>query len=102
MPRVTVQPSGIVFDAADGETVMDAARAAGYWWPTSCGGKGECTTCAGMVLEGMENLSAMGRYEEMNLVRQRGRGSLKQPVRLCCQARVHGDVEVQKPGVKPW
>ena len=102
MPKVTVQPSGIVFEADEGETVMDAARAAGYWWPTSCGGKGECTTCAGMVLQGMQHLSAMGRYEESNLIRQRGRLSLQQPIRLCCQARVYGDVEIQKPGVKPW
>ncbi|MGD9894597.1 MAG: 2Fe-2S iron-sulfur cluster-binding protein [Dehalococcoidia bacterium] len=102
MPKVTVQPSGITFDAAAGETIMDAAKAAGYWWPTSCGGKGECTTCAGLVLRGMKQLSPMGRYEEHNLVRQRGRLTLKTPVRLCCQARVYGDVEVQKPGVKEW
>jgi 2Fe-2S ferredoxin len=102
MPRVTVQPSGVVFEAAEGETIMDAALAAGYWWPTSCGGKGECTTCAGLVLNGGDCLSAMGRYEESNLVRQRGRASLQTAVRLCCQARVYGDVEVQKPGVKPW
>ena len=102
MAKVTVRPSGITFDAAEGETIMDAARAAGYWWPTSCGGKGECTTCAGMVLRGMQHLSAMGRYEELNLVRQRGRAALKQPIRLCCQARVYGEVEVQRPGVKEW
>ncbi len=102
MPKVTVQPSGITFDAAEGETIMDAAKAAGYWWPTSCGGKGECTTCAGLVLRGMKQLSPMGRYEEHNLVRQRGRLTLETPVRLCCQARVYGDVEVQKPGVKEW
>ena len=102
MPKVTVRPSGIEFEAPEGETVMGAAIAAGYWWPTSCGGKGECTTCAGIVLSGMEHLSAMGRYEEQNLLRQRGRNALQQPVRLCCQARVYGDVEVQKPGVKPW
>jgi ferredoxin, 2Fe-2S len=102
MSRVTVQPSGIVFEVPDGETIFDAARAAGYWWPTSCGGKGECTNCAGLILRGMDNLSAMGRYEELNLVRQRGRSATSQPVRLCCQARVHGDVEVQKPGVRPW
>ena len=102
MPKVTVRPSGIELEAPEGETVMGAAIAAGYWWPTSCGGKAECTTCAGIVLSGMEHLSAMGRYEEQNLLRQRGRNALQQPVRLCCQARVYGDVEVQKPGVKPW
>lgn len=102
MPRVTVEPSGITFEAPEGETIFQAARDAGYWWPTSCGGKGECTNCAGLILRGAEGLSAMGRYEEYNLRRQRGRGALQQPVRLCCQARVYGDVEVQKPGVRPW
>ena len=101
MARVTVEPSGIEFTAAEGETIMDAAKAAGYWWPTSCGGKGECTTCAGLVVQGIQHLSAMGRYEESNLVRQRGRAVLQTPTRPCCQARVHGDVTVPKPGVKP-
>lgn len=102
MPRVTVQPSGIIFDAADGESVMDAARAAGYWWPTSCGGIGECTTCAGIVEDGIEHLSAMGRSERAEILRQRGKAALETAIRLCCQARVHGDVAIRKPGVKPW
>lgn len=102
MPKITVLPAGIEFTAVDGETIMEAARAAGYWWPTSCGGHGECSTCAGEVLSGAENLSAMGRWEEANLVRQRGRAALSTALRLCCQARVHGDVEVKRAGVKPW
>jgi ferredoxin, 2Fe-2S len=102
MPRVTVQPSGIVFDAPDGETIFAAARAAGYWWPTSCDGQGECTNCTGEIIAGGDHLSPMGRWEEENLIRQRGRGALDKPVRLCCQARVHGDVEVRRTGVRPW
>ena len=50
----------------------------------------------------MDCLSPMGRFEQFNLVRQRGRLTLKTPIRLCCQARVHGDVVVRKSGVKPW
>lgn len=102
MPKVTVRPSGIEFEAECGETVMAAAQAAGYWWPTSCNGQGECTNCAGMVVSGAEHLTPMGRYEEANLIRQRGRASLQSPIRLFCQARVSGDIEVHKPGVKPW
>jgi ferredoxin len=79
MPKVTIQPIGITLDAERGQT-----------------------TCAGVIERGMQNLSPMGRYENLNLVRQRGRNSLKAPIRLCCQARVQGDVEVRKPGVKPW
>jgi hypothetical protein len=44
----------------------------------------------------------MGRYESQNIVRQRGRAALNFPIRLCCQARAQGDVEIRKPGVKPW
>ncbi len=100
MPKITVLPLGVTIDAQDGQTIMEAAIAAGYYWPTSCGGKGECTTCAGIVLSGMEHLSSMGRYEEENIVRQRGRQALTTPLRLCCQTRVYGDVEVRKPGVR--
>jgi ferredoxin len=102
MPKITVLPLGITIEAAHGQTIMDAARAAGYYWPTTCGGKGECTTCAGLIERGRENLSPMGRYEEFNLRRQRGRAALATTLRLCCQARVYGDVQVRKPGVKPW
>ena len=102
MPKVIVLPLGITIEAEQGQTIMEAAHAAGYYWPTSCGGKGECTTCAGVIEHGMHNLSPMGRWENANLVRQRGRAALATPLRLCCQARIHGDVEVRKPGVKPW
>ncbi len=102
MPKITVLPLGVTIEAAHGQTIMDAARAAGYYWPTTCGGKGECTTCAGLIEHGRENLSPMGRYEEFNLRRQRGRAALATALRLCCQARVYGDVQVRKPGVKPW
>jgi ferredoxin, 2Fe-2S len=102
MPKITIQPLGVTIEAERGQTIMDAARAAGYYWPTSCDGRGECTTCAGAIEKGAQNLSPMGRYENLNIVRQRGRMALKSTIRLCCQARVEGDVEVRKPGVKPW
>lgn len=102
MPTVTVQPAGIQFVAAEGETIFAAARAAGYWWPTSCGGIGECTTCAGEIISGSDTLSPMARGEAAELVRQRGQRVLQTQTRLCCQARISGDVEVQKTGVKPW
>ena len=101
MPRVTVQPAGHEIEVAEGETIMAGANARGYYWPTTCGGKGECTTCACLVLEGAANLSPMGRFESFSLVEGRGRAVLKTAVRLACQARVHGDVAVQRAGVLP-
>lgn len=100
MPRVRIEPSGIVFDAEAGRTVMDAATAAGYYWPEGCSRNGECTNCAMHVIAGLARLSPMGRYERANLVRQRGVRSTEDPrLRLACQAHIEGDVVVMKRGV---
>ncbi len=101
MPRVTVQPAGYDIEVAAGETIMAGANARGYYWPTTCGGRGECTTCACVVLAGAENLSSMSRFESYSLAEGRGRAVLTTPTRLACQARVLGDVEIRKPGVLP-
>jgi 2Fe-2S ferredoxin len=100
MPKVTVRPLNIEFDAPEGDTIMGAAQASGYYWPTTCGGEGRCTTCLCVVLDGMERLSPRGRSESKVLVEERGPAVLQQPLRLACQARVYGDVEVEKPGVR--
>lgn len=100
MHRIAIQPLGVVIEANGGASIMEAARAAGLYWPTTCGGQGECTTCAGLILSGAEHLSEMGRSERRSLIENRGGATLQKPVRLCCQARVYGDIAVQKPGVK--
>ncbi len=103
MPKVTIQPVGAVVEAEGGQTVMGAAQAAGYYWPTTCGGEGRCTTCAAVVVAGAENLSDMGRTERKTLEAEMGPGAIERGMRLACQARVQGDVEVVKPGVRrPW
>ena len=54
------------------------------------------------VISGVGRLSAMGRYERENLIRQRGVRSIEDPrLRLACQAHVEGDVVVEKRGVQP-
>ena len=100
MPKITVRPLGIEIEVPEGATIMGAAQAQGYYWPTTCAGEGRCTTCACIVLRGMEHLSPRGRSEARVLSEERGPSILKQPVRLACQAQVYGDVEVEKPGVR--
>lgn|SRR5487761_1763682 len=100
MYRIQIRPLGIIIEAMDGASIMEAAHAHGLYWPTTCGGQGECTTCAAVILSGAENLSEMGRFERRSLMEGRGASSLHQSLRLCCQARVYGDVEVHKPGVR--
>jgi 2Fe-2S ferredoxin len=100
MPTVRILPLEITVEAPEGATIMGAAQAQGYYWPTTCGGEGRCTTCACVVVDGMAALSEMGRAERKVLVEERGEAVLTKPVRLACQARVYGDVAVQKPGVR--
>lgn len=102
MPRIRVEPIGIEVEAPQGESVMDAVCAQGYFWPVGCQKNGECTNCAMEVISGVGRLSRMGRYERQNLVRQRGPRSIEDPrLRLACQARLEGDVVVYKQGVAP-
>ncbi len=102
MATVRILPLDAEISAGAGETVMGAAQAAGYYWPTTCGGEGRCTTCACEVIEGADVLSAIGRGERATLVAERGEGVLRTPVRLACQARVEGEgrVVVKKAGVR--
>lgn len=101
MPRIRVEPLGIEVDAPPNETVMDAVVAHGFFWPVGCAKNGACTNCAMEVISGIGRLSAMGRYERQNLLRQRGPRSVEDPrLRLACQARVQGDIVVYKSGVR--
>ena len=49
--RVTLEPSGIAFDQAPGQRLLDAARAAGVWLPFECGW-GSCGTCKATLVSG--------------------------------------------------
>ena len=90
------------YEAAVGETLMDAARRLGYYWPTTCGGQGVCTTCLSEVVSGGDLLAEMGRSERKILAAERGEAILKRPVRLACQATVlhEGTIVVNKAGVR--
>ena len=57
-----------------------------------CGGNGKCTTCRVRVIEGHRNLSERTAIEK-------NMGHLRKwdpSIRLACQTKVHGDVEVQR------
>jgi 2Fe-2S ferredoxin len=102
MANIRVLPLDDEIGAEEGTTVMGAAQALGYYWPTTCGGEGRCTTCACDVVEGSSLLSEMGKAEQATLVEERGVSVLGTSVRLACQARVKGEgvVVVRKPGVR--
>jgi 2Fe-2S ferredoxin len=101
MARVRVEPAGFEIEVPPEHTMMAAAVAQGYYWPTTCGGEGRCTTCAVEILEGAEQLSPMGRAERNALSEGRGPGAANSGLRLACQVLLSGDVTVRKAGVRP-
>ena len=101
MPTVRVLPDNLLIEAEQGQTIMDAAHEAGYYWPTTCGGQGICTSCACTVEDGIAHLDEMGRGERKTLAEDRGEAALASGrIRLACQARVHGEITVTKRGVR--
>ena len=102
MATVLVMPAEIEFEARVGETLMEEARRAGLYWPTTCGGQGTCTTCLSEIVSGQGNLAEMGRNERKRLVAERGEAFLSKPMRLVCQAGVvgNGPITVTKVGVR--
>jgi 2Fe-2S ferredoxin len=98
--RVRVEPSGITLAVEDGETVMAAARRAGYRWPTICGGLADCGACALEVVEGGDALPRPTTVEGMrlNALVERRRYP-DRTYRLACQLVPTTDVVVRKTGV---
>ena len=65
----------------------------GIDWMHACGGKGRCTTCKVIVLEGKTNFQQLTSAEK----RYRQEKALKDNERLACQAQIHGDVTIMVP-----
>ena len=99
---VRVEPSGITLELHDGETVMAAARRAGYQWPTICGGLADCGACALEVLEGAGALPRPSTIEgtRLNVLAERRRFP-DRTWRLACQLVPDGVLVVRKTGVVP-
>jgi 2Fe-2S ferredoxin len=99
---VRVEPSGITLEVHEGETVMAAARRAGYRWPTICGGLAECGACALEVLDAAAALPTPTTIEGVRLhALVERRRHPDRTWRLACQLVPTGDVVVRKTGVVP-
>lgn len=66
------------------QTVLDASLQAGIPHFHACGGKGKCTTCRIMVLEGEENLTRPNKKES----KLRTSIKMTSSIRLACQTKV--------------
>jgi len=98
---VRVMPADVSFEAAQGETIMDAAERNGFRWPTTCHGLAECAVCVFHVMTGGDRLSPVGPAEEARL--QTVKLSSLDPdrvFRLACQAQIVGDITIFKRGIR--
>ncbi|GAB3199251.1 2Fe-2S ferredoxin [Pontibacter aydingkolensis] len=95
MPMLTVQNlSELKVKVGEGQTLLKAIQAAGMDWMHACGGKGRCTTCRIIVVQGMEHLGPLTEGEK----RYRSNHRLKDNERLTCQCTLeNGDVTGKVP-----
>jgi ferredoxin, 2Fe-2S len=93
MPKLTVQNlAQLEVKIAPEQTLLKALQAQGHDWMHACGGKGRCTTCRIIVLQGLEHFSPLSEAE----IRYRARGRLKDNERLTCQCTLTGGDAIGK------
>ncbi len=61
----------------------------------NCHGWGSCGECRVNIVKGMENTSPRGLKERIRMFFSMAYVGSEKTMRLACQTRVHGDVEVQ-------
>src|SRR5690606_794569 len=90
--KVTVLPGGQAFAVEAGQTVLDAALAAGLILPYSCR-TGACSTCRGRVVSGEYDAGAAPAHilEAEDLARG---------YTLLCQARPSSDLVIEAREVR--
>jgi adenylate cyclase len=76
-----------------GQSVLEASLKAGIPHYHACGGKGKCSTCRILILEGLENLSPINRKETL----LRNKIPFPHKVRLACQTTMEqGPVKIER------
>lgn len=82
--NVTFENENLGGVIAEGTYLWDAAKRLGVKLPAECGGRGECDTCAVVVVQGATMLSSLTNAERERLSPDR----LAAGERLACQAKV--------------
>ena len=91
--RVRYRCANRDLDVGDpGRTILDISIAGKVPHWRECGGRGKCSTCRVRVLDGAANLSPANAIER-RLAKAR---KWDPTIRLACQARVHGDVTLER------
>ncbi|MEY4510515.1 MAG: hypothetical protein RLZZ450_2637 [Pseudomonadota bacterium] len=92
MPKVRFLRENIEVEIADGQTILQAAKRIGAPEGDRCGGVCACSTCHVYVIKGFDNTSEIAD-EEFDILDKAF--DVRSTSRLGCQAKVHGDIEVE-------
>ena len=100
MPKITFSREKKTIECEKGAILRDVAMEHGVQlYPgmkkyLNCHGFGHCGECRVHVLKGVENLSPAGLKEKFRIAVSWFKFGHEHEVRLACQARVEGDIEV--------
>lgn len=92
MPKVRFVRERLEVEIADGETILQAAKQIGAPEGDRCGGVCACSTCHVYVVKGFDATSEIAD-EEFDILDKAF--DVRPASRLGCQAKVHGDIEVE-------
>jgi len=85
---VVFYPEGKVLEVPGATTLFEAARQAGVWLDSACGGEGSCGKCKVIVRLGSPQAEATGLLTPQ----EKAEGYV-----LACQSRVQGDLVIEVP-----
>lgn len=88
--KVRFEPAGVVTEAQEGETILQAAMRVGVEIESVCGGRGTCAKCKVIAARGLGPITDLER-------RGLTADELAKGYRLACQALIKGDVEIVVP-----
>jgi adenylate cyclase len=92
VPNVYVLPDQRLLACRPGEAILPAALRAGVPFAHACGGRGQCSTCRVVVLEGSQSCAERGA-RELKIADRLGFGP---EFRLACQTVATGDVTIRR------
>lgn len=92
MPKAFFLPDRVEVEVQEGQTLLQAATAAGVGFVQVCGGIGRCSTCRVIVVEGLEHCGPRSK-DEQDIVAML---NLPPNVRLACQTTITGPVKVRR------
>ena len=108
MPTIKFTREKKTIQCAEGEKLRDVAMQNGIQlYPGlkstfNCHGFGQCGECRVHVVKGMENLAPKTLMERIRIAVSWFKFGHEHEVRLACQARVKGDVEVLTQPAFNW